>query len=45
MSGFPILDLVLGLIFIYFVLSIICSAVVESILTTWQLRARLPQAG
>ncbi|MBS1616466.1 MAG: hypothetical protein JST06_10160 [Bacteroidetes bacterium] len=41
MSGFPILDLVLGLIFIYFVLSIICSAVVESILTTGQFRAKL----
>lgn len=41
MSGFPILDLILGLSFIYFVLSIICSAIVESILTTRHLRAKV----
>lgn len=41
MSGFPILDLILGLTFIYFVLSIICSAIVESILTTRHLRAKV----
>ncbi len=41
MSGFPILDLILGLTFIYFVMSIICSAVVESILTTQHMRAKV----
>lgn len=41
MSGFPILDLVVGVIFIYFLLSIICSSVVEVILTFFKIRASL----
>jgi hypothetical protein len=41
MSGFPILDLVIGMIFIYFILSIISSTVVEIILTAKRIRARL----
>jgi len=40
MSGFPILDLVVGMIFIYFLLSIICSSAVEIVLSTRQLRAK-----
>lgn len=43
MSGFPILDLVVGLIFIYFLLSIISSSVVELILTLSKTRAKLLQ--
>ncbi|MES2454868.1 MAG: hypothetical protein V4594_04995 [Bacteroidota bacterium] len=41
MSGFPILDLVAGLIFIYFLLSIIASSVVELILTFFKFRAKV----
>ena len=41
MSGFAILDLVVGMIFIYFLLSIICSSVVEIILTYVKARASL----
>ena len=41
MSGFPILDLVAGMIFIFFLLSIICSSGVEMVLTTSKLRAKL----
>lgn len=41
MSGFPILDLVLGMIFIYFLLSIICSSGVELWFTVLKTRARL----
>lgn len=41
MSGFPILDLVVGLIFIYFLLSIISSSIVELILTLSKIRAKL----
>jgi hypothetical protein len=41
MSGFPILDLVAGMIFIYFMLSIICSSAVEIILSVRKLRARM----
>jgi len=41
MSGFPILDLVIGIIFIYFLLSIISSSVVEMILTAKRIRARV----
>ena len=41
MSGFPILDLVAGMIFIYFMLSIICSSAVEIILSVKKLRARV----
>jgi hypothetical protein len=39
MSGFPILDLVAGMIFIYFMLSIVCSSAVEIILTFMNARA------
>ena len=41
MSGLPILDLVLGMIFIYFLLSIICSSAVELWFTILKTRARL----
>lgn len=41
MSGFPILDLVLGLFFIFFVLSIISSSVVEVILTRNEYRDKV----
>ena len=41
MSGFPILDLVVGIIFIYFLLSIICSSAIEMILTGMKARAVL----
>lgn len=39
--GFPILDLILGLIFIFFVMSIISSAVVEMIMTKWGYRQKI----
>lgn len=39
MSGFPILDLVVGLIFIYFLLSIVSSSALEIVLTVFKLRA------
>jgi len=41
MSGFPILDLVVGVIFIFFLLSIICSSIVEIILTARRIRAEV----
>ncbi len=41
MSGFPILDLVIGMIFIFFLLSIICSSAVELWFTLWRTRAGL----
>ncbi|HUC82003.1 MAG TPA: hypothetical protein VMR70_13890 [Flavisolibacter sp.] len=41
MSGFPILDLVLGIIFIYFLLSIISSSVVEIVMTVKRTRAKV----
>jgi hypothetical protein len=41
MSGFPILDLVIGLIFVYFLLSIICSSAVELWFSLLKTRARL----
>jgi hypothetical protein len=41
MSGFPILDLVIGIIFIYFLLSIICSSAVELWCSLRSSRARL----
>jgi hypothetical protein len=41
MSGFPILDLVVGIIFVYFLLSIICSSAIEIILTGMRARATL----
>ncbi len=40
MSGLPILDLVLGLIFIYFLLSIICSSAVEIVQSAGGFRAK-----
>lgn len=41
MSGFPILDLVIGMIFIFFMLSIISSSAIEIILTSLKARATL----
>jgi len=41
MSSFPILDLVVGIIFVYFLLSIISSSLVEIILTALKARATL----
>ena len=41
MSGFPILDLILGMIFVYFMLSIVSSSAVEIILTIFKLRAKV----
>jgi hypothetical protein len=41
MSGFPIVDLVIGMIFIYFLLSIISSSAVEMVLTGWKIRAKV----
>ena len=44
MSGLPILDLVVGIIFIYFLLSIICSSIVELLFTVSRARAKLLEA-
>ncbi len=41
MNGFPIIDLVAGIIFIFFLLSIICSSVVEMVLTAGKFRAKM----
>jgi hypothetical protein len=41
MSSFPILDLVIGIIFIYFLLSIICSSAVELFLSIFKSRASM----
>ena len=41
MSGFPIIDLVAGIIFVFFLLSIICSSAVEMVLTAGKYRARM----
>ncbi len=41
MSGFPIVDLVVGIIFVYFLLSIISSSAIEMILTGLKARAVL----
>ena len=41
MSGFPIIDLIAGIIFVYFLLSIVCSSVVEIILTGLKARSKL----
>lgn len=41
MSSFPILDLVIGMIFIYFLLSIICSSMVEIVQTIVKARSRI----
>lgn len=43
MKVFPIFDLVIGMIFIYFLLSVICSSAVELWLTVRRTRARLLQ--
>lgn len=43
MSGFPILDLVVGMIFIFFLLSIICSSAVELVFTMFRTRAYMLQ--
>lgn len=39
MSSFPILDLVVGVIFVFFLLSVICSSIVEMVLTFKRVRA------
>ena len=44
MSGFPIVDLVIGMIFIYFLLSIICSSAVELLFSLLKTRAALLEA-
>src|SRR5215472_9983558 len=41
MSGIPILDLVVGMIFIYFLLSIICSSAVELCFSVLKTRAKV----
>ncbi|HYV95462.1 MAG TPA: hypothetical protein VE978_27050 [Chitinophagales bacterium] len=41
MSNFPILDLVAGIIFLFFLLSIICSSIVEIILTVKKTRGKV----
>ncbi|MBS1586689.1 MAG: hypothetical protein JSS82_14230 [Bacteroidetes bacterium] len=41
MSSFPVLDLVVGMVFVYFLLSIITSSAVEMALTIFKLRARV----
>ncbi len=41
MTNFPILDLVAGMIFFYFLLSIIASSAVEMILTGLKCRAKM----
>ena len=41
MSGFSVLDLVAGMIFISFLLSIICNSAVEIILSANKIRARV----
>jgi hypothetical protein len=41
MSGFPIIDLVVGMIFLYFMLSIICSSFVEILLSFFKIRAKI----
>ncbi len=41
MSGFPIVDLVVGIIFLFFLISIICSSIVEIIMTAKRVRAEV----
>lgn len=41
MSGFPIIDLVVGMIFVYFLLSIICSSLIEMIQVGLKARSKL----
>lgn len=41
MSGFPILDLVIGMIFIFFMLSIISSSVVEVVMSYFKIRSKV----
>ncbi len=43
MSGFSIIDLVVGMIFIFFMLSIISSSAVEIVLTVLRARAKILQ--
>jgi len=44
MSSFPILDLVIGMIFVFFLLSIISSSAVEIVLTVQKIRAKMLEA-
>jgi hypothetical protein len=44
MSGFPILDLVVGIIFVYFLLSIVSSSMIEIVLTATRLRGKMLKA-
>ena len=41
MTSFPILDLVLGMIFIYFLLSVISNAIIELVMTAKRARAKV----
>ncbi|NCI48390.1 hypothetical protein GWC95_00555 [Sediminibacterium roseum] len=41
MSGFPILDLVVGIIFVYFLLSIVSSSMIEIVMTATKLRGKM----
>jgi hypothetical protein len=41
MSSFPILDLVVGIVFIFFLLSIICSSIVEIVMTATKVRSEI----
>ena len=41
MTSFPILDLIAGMIFIYFLMSIICNAIFEGFSSIWKIRAKL----
>jgi len=41
MSNFPVVDLVVGLIFIYFLLSVICSSAVEMLLAGFKIRSKI----
>ena len=45
MSNFPALEVVIGLSFVYFVLSLICSAVTEAIASRFEWRARTLEQG
>lgn len=43
MTSFPILDLVAGMIFIYFLMSIVSNAIFEGISSLWSIRAKMLQ--
>ena len=45
MSNFPALEVVIGLSFVYFVLSLICSAVTEAIASRLEWRAQTLEQG